>query len=107
MTDPLTSINAEELEKNVNEAYKTMHKSVKIFNDIPSTFSYRLIKCTCLSFNLKVLFSLGTSPVFRVCHKIIKSFFILAHWISISDILSWVRNFYLTHVIVLSKPHDA
>ncbi|XP_060604387.1 dynein axonemal heavy chain 1-like isoform X2 [Ruditapes philippinarum] len=36
MNDPLTSINAEELEKNVNEAYKTMHKSVKVFNDIPS-----------------------------------------------------------------------
>ena len=39
MTDPLTSINAEELEKNVNEAYKTMHKSVKIFNDIPSKYT--------------------------------------------------------------------
>ncbi|XP_048258404.1 dynein axonemal heavy chain 1-like isoform X3 [Haliotis rufescens] len=33
--DPLTSINAEDVEKNVNEAYKTMHKSVKIFQDIP------------------------------------------------------------------------
>ena len=43
MTDPLTSINAEELEKNVNEAYKTMHKSVKIFNDIPSKFCYLLV----------------------------------------------------------------
>ena len=49
MTDPLTSINAEELEKNVNEAYKTMHKSVKIFNDIPSKFCYHLVKCICLS----------------------------------------------------------
>ena len=45
MTDPLTSINAEELEKNVNEAYKTMHKSVKIFNDIPSKFGV-LMWCT-------------------------------------------------------------
>ncbi|XP_074644244.1 dynein axonemal heavy chain 1-like [Tubulanus polymorphus] len=35
MNDPLTSIDAENLEKNVSEAYKTMHKSVKIFADIP------------------------------------------------------------------------
>ena len=41
MTDPLTSINAEELEKNVNEAYKTMHKSVKLFNDIPSKYEHK------------------------------------------------------------------
>ncbi|XP_060076356.1 dynein axonemal heavy chain 1-like, partial [Ylistrum balloti] len=36
MHDPLTSINAEDVEKNVNEAYKTMHKSVRIFNEMPS-----------------------------------------------------------------------
>ncbi|XP_076467072.1 dynein axonemal heavy chain 1-like isoform X2 [Babylonia areolata] len=36
MNDPLTSINAEEVEKNVMDAYKTMHKSVKIFNEIPN-----------------------------------------------------------------------
>ncbi|XP_050390512.1 dynein axonemal heavy chain 1 [Patella vulgata] len=36
MNDPLSAINAEEVEKNVNESYKTMHKSVKIFQDIPS-----------------------------------------------------------------------
>lgn len=35
MNDPLTSIDAEVLEKNVNEAFKTMHKSVKLFVDIP------------------------------------------------------------------------
>ncbi len=35
MNDPLTSIDAEAVEKNVNDAYKTMHKSVKIFQDIP------------------------------------------------------------------------
>ena len=35
MNDPLTSIDAENLEKNVNDAFKTMHKSVKIFQDIP------------------------------------------------------------------------
>ena len=38
MNDPLTSINAEEVEKNVMDAYKTMHKSVKIFNEIPSMY---------------------------------------------------------------------
>ena len=43
MNDPLTSINAEDLEKNVNEAYKTMHKSVKIFNDIPSQYSIKTL----------------------------------------------------------------
>ncbi|KAK2152282.1 hypothetical protein LSH36_335g03002 [Paralvinella palmiformis] len=35
MNDPLMSIDAESVEKNVNDAYKTMHKSVKIFQDIP------------------------------------------------------------------------
>ncbi|XP_064629143.1 dynein axonemal heavy chain 1-like isoform X2 [Lineus longissimus] len=35
MNDPLTTIDAESLEKNVADAYKTMHKSVKIFADIP------------------------------------------------------------------------
>ncbi|KAL5013927.1 hypothetical protein ScPMuIL_008197 [Solemya velum] len=36
MNDPLTSINAEDVEKNVNDAFKTMHKSVKIFNEMPN-----------------------------------------------------------------------
>ena len=35
MNDPLTSIDAEVVEKNVNDAYKTMHKSTKLFADIP------------------------------------------------------------------------
>lgn len=39
MNDPLTSINAEEVEKNVMDAYKTMHKSVKIFSEIPSMYA--------------------------------------------------------------------
>ena len=33
MNDPLTSINAEDLEKNVTEAFRTMHKSVKYFTE--------------------------------------------------------------------------
>ncbi|XP_070190635.1 dynein axonemal heavy chain 1-like isoform X2 [Littorina saxatilis] len=36
MNDPLTSINAEEVENNVLTAYKTMHKSVKLFSEIPT-----------------------------------------------------------------------
>ncbi|XP_059176982.1 dynein axonemal heavy chain 1-like [Physella acuta] len=36
MTDPLTAINAEEVEKNVTESYKIMHKSVKLFQEIPT-----------------------------------------------------------------------
>ena len=38
MNDPLTSIDAELVEKNVAESYKTMHKSVKLFQDIPSAY---------------------------------------------------------------------
>uniref|UniRef100_A0A803TP24 Dynein axonemal heavy chain 1 n=1 Tax=Anolis carolinensis TaxID=28377 RepID=A0A803TP24_ANOCA len=35
MHDPLSAIDAEQLEKNVNESFKTMHKCVKQFKDIP------------------------------------------------------------------------
>ncbi|XP_058416307.1 dynein axonemal heavy chain 1 isoform X1 [Diceros bicornis minor] len=36
MNDPLSAINAEQLEKNVIESFKTMHKCVKQFKDIPA-----------------------------------------------------------------------
>ncbi|XP_066555780.1 dynein axonemal heavy chain 1 [Amia ocellicauda] len=36
LQDPLSSIDAEQLEKNVNEAFKTIHKCVKQFKDIPA-----------------------------------------------------------------------
>ncbi|XP_066453022.1 dynein axonemal heavy chain 1 isoform X2 [Eleutherodactylus coqui] len=36
MNDPLSTIDAEQLEKNVMEAYKTMHKCVKHFREIPA-----------------------------------------------------------------------
>ncbi|MEE6511728.1 hypothetical protein FKM82_018461 [Ascaphus truei] len=36
MNDPLTTIDAEQLEKNVMESYKNMHKCVKQFRDIPA-----------------------------------------------------------------------
>ncbi|KAL1763050.1 dynein heavy chain 1, axonemal isoform X1, partial [Sigmodon hispidus] len=35
MNDPLSAIDAEQLEKNVVESFKTMHKCVKQFKDIP------------------------------------------------------------------------
>ncbi|XP_052086994.1 dynein axonemal heavy chain 1-like isoform X4 [Mytilus californianus] len=35
MNDPLEAINAEEVEKNVNDSYKTMHKSNKVFAEMP------------------------------------------------------------------------
>jgi len=36
MNDPLNTIDAEQVEKNVNESYKTMHKCARHFQDIPS-----------------------------------------------------------------------
>ncbi|XP_042561677.1 dynein axonemal heavy chain 1-like [Clupea harengus] len=36
MTDPLSIIDPEQLERNVNDAFKTMHKCVKQFKDIPA-----------------------------------------------------------------------
>ncbi|XP_040850525.1 dynein heavy chain 1, axonemal [Ochotona curzoniae] len=36
MNDPLSAIEAEQLEKNVVESFKTMHKCVKQFKDIPA-----------------------------------------------------------------------
>ncbi|XP_026131005.1 dynein heavy chain 1, axonemal isoform X1 [Carassius auratus] len=36
LNDPLSAINPEQLENNVNDAYKTMHQCVKQFKDIPA-----------------------------------------------------------------------
>ncbi|KTF88877.1 hypothetical protein cypCar_00027703 [Cyprinus carpio] len=36
LNDPLSAINPEQLEYNVNDAYKTMHQCVKQFKDIPA-----------------------------------------------------------------------
>ncbi|XP_038627172.1 dynein heavy chain 1, axonemal [Tachyglossus aculeatus] len=36
LNDPLSAIDAEQLEKNVNESFKTMHKCVKQFKDLPA-----------------------------------------------------------------------
>jgi len=35
MNDPLADIDAEKVDKNVSEAYKTIHKCVKVFTGIP------------------------------------------------------------------------
>lgn len=37
MNDPLSAIDSEQLEKNVIESFKTMHKCVKQFKDITGT----------------------------------------------------------------------
>ncbi|KAK7127569.1 hypothetical protein R3I93_020220 [Phoxinus phoxinus] len=36
LNDPLSTINPEQLERNVTDAYKTMHQCVKLFKDIPA-----------------------------------------------------------------------
>lgn len=55
MNDPLSAIDAEQLEKNVTESFKTMHKCVKQFKDIPgrqpSWPSHSFLSCAgCFSF---------------------------------------------------------
>lgn len=43
MNDPLSAIDAEQLEKNVIESFKTMHKCVKQFKDIPGSWDSSLV----------------------------------------------------------------
>lgn len=43
MNDPLSAIEAEQLEKNVVESFKTMHKCVKQFKDIPGRLAGQLV----------------------------------------------------------------
>lgn len=38
MTDPLVSIDAEAVEKTVNESYKMMHKLVRLFQESPGEY---------------------------------------------------------------------
>jgi dimeric dUTPase (all-alpha-NTP-PPase superfamily) len=40
MNDPIASIDAENIEKNVTESYKSMHKAIKQFVDFESKFSF-------------------------------------------------------------------
>lgn len=46
MNDPLSAIDAEQLEKNVIESFKTMHKCVKQFKDIPGRWAGQPVPCT-------------------------------------------------------------
>ena len=58
MNDPLTSIDAEQLERNVNESFRTLHKCVKQFKEIPG----RLECCALLACCLRV----SVRPVQRI-----------------------------------------
>jgi hypothetical protein len=40
MNDPMSSIDAENIEKNVSDAYKSMHKAIKQFADFESNLSF-------------------------------------------------------------------
>lgn len=78
MNDPLTSINAEEVEKNVMDAYKTMHKSVKIFSEIPSTYVARvrardLFSAAALSLRLSYFFVSSFFPLMYVCLGLLRN----------------------------------
>lgn len=39
MNDPISSIDAENIEKNVTDAYKSMHKAIKQFAEFESKYS--------------------------------------------------------------------
>ena len=43
MTDPLTTIDSEQCDKQVNDSFMTIHKCVKIFKDIPGRCSCRVV----------------------------------------------------------------
>jgi len=42
MNDPIASIDAENIDRNANEAYKTMHKAIKQFQDLESKIGFEL-----------------------------------------------------------------
>jgi hypothetical protein len=43
--DPISTIDAENIEKNVSESYKAMHKAIKQFQEFESNYkTFRLIK---------------------------------------------------------------
>jgi len=39
MNDPLIEVDSEKVDKNVSESYKTIHKCVKVFQDIPGEYN--------------------------------------------------------------------
>ncbi|KAL7406937.1 hypothetical protein ABVT39_000487 [Epinephelus coioides] len=46
LNDPLSSIDPEQLERNVTDAYKTMHKCIKQFKDIPDCQMVATVICS-------------------------------------------------------------
>lgn len=44
MNDPITLIDAENIEKNVTESYKAMHKAIKQFQEFESTFHLNIVQ---------------------------------------------------------------
>lgn len=62
MNDPLSAIDAEQLEKNVIESFKTMHKCVKQFKDIPGRQpSQPVPSCLACASSLSPLSALPTA----------------------------------------------
>ena len=52
MNDPISSIDAENIEKNVTESYKSMHKAIKQFAEYESKFIESNFKNAHLLFKL-------------------------------------------------------
>jgi dynein heavy chain len=44
MNDPISSIDAENIEKNVSDSYKAMHKAIKQFQDFESKLILKIIR---------------------------------------------------------------
>lgn len=55
MNDPLSAIEAEQLEKSVNESFKTMHKCVKQFKDVPGSYKVWDGICLCSLKHMKMV----------------------------------------------------
>jgi hypothetical protein len=43
MNDPISSIDAENIDRNANDAYKTMHKAIKQFQDLERKYYFQII----------------------------------------------------------------
>ena len=69
MNDPISSIDAENIEKNVTESYKSMHKAIKQFADFESKSRvlkvYVLLFSLLISLNMKKLFKILNSPILK------------------------------------------
>jgi len=43
MNDPISSIDAENIDRNANDAYKTMHKAIKQFQDLERKYYFQIL----------------------------------------------------------------